>query len=72
MFVVNRGLVLDIQIDFLFRYFSLVMSVSKRLELLDHLSEVITTIHDNTIRLKYLCDSNHEYGISIFFDIENL
>lgn len=48
------------------------MSVSKRLELLDHLSELMVTIHDNTIRLKYLCESNHEYGVSHVFDIENL
>lgn len=48
------------------------MSVSKRLELLDHLSELIATIHDNTIRLKYLCDSNQEYVILDYFDIENL
>ncbi|KNB44854.1 hypothetical protein JH06_3130 [Blastocystis sp. subtype 4] len=44
------------------------MSVSKRLELLDHLSELIATIHDNTIRLKYLCDSNQEKLINLHRD----
>jgi len=72
VFVVNRRVLLCIQIVIILRYFSLTMSVSKRLELLDHLSELIATIHDNTIRLKYLCDSNQEYVILDYFDIENL
>lgn len=73
MFVVNRRVLLCIQIVIIFTlFFSNDECIEAVLELLDHLSELIATIHDNTIRLKYLCDSNQEYVILDYFDIENL